>query len=143
MSVSATTPIDAFTHEAAVLPLATETLRFDPQEYHESEGVPVHMARQLAGVCTAWRAAVAKVGSDFLKRQTKIAIRTKSERLENVFAHFDSTLSMCPLKVPFGFHRPSPEAVRERRELLRWVNGRLRAMRVHVVVLKASLDECN
>ena len=135
--------VDPFTHEAAVLPLATEALTFDPEEYHESEGVPVHMARKLACVCTAWRAAVAKVGVDFVVSQTRLAIRTKSKRLENVFAYFYSTLSMYTPKVPFGFHRPSPEAVRERRELECWVNGRLRAMRLHVGVLKASLDECN
>ena len=125
----------------AVEPLLAAVLTFDRKEYHESEGVPVKEACRLAAVCTAWRTAVTVValgGRRFLKKQTHEALRVKTARMHDVRYYFESYFCNDGLPVPFGCYGPSTEAVRKRKELVGWVNDRLRAMRAHCRELKAS-----
>jgi len=99
----------------------------------------VKEACRLVAVCTAWRTAVVALGGRrFLKKQTHEALRVKTARMHDVRCYFQSYFCNDGLPVPFGCYGPSTEAVRKRKELVGWVNDRLRAMRAHCRELKAS-----
>ena len=106
-------------------PLCETVLTFDCNDYHESEGVPLQMARALSGVCTAWRAAVVAIGGvEFVQKQTHLALLTKWKRLNDSLEYFDQYFGFC--------------GVLERKRLGVWIDGRLQNMNAHCRELRAS-----
>ena len=111
-------------------PLCEAVLTFDCNNYHESEGVPLQLARTLSGVCTAWRAAVVAIGgAEFVQKQTQLAMLTKWKRLNDSLAYFDQY---------FGF-----SGVLERKRLGVWIDDRLQKMNAHCRELRASRKYLN
>ena len=83
-------------------PLCEAVLTFDCNNYHESEGVPLQLARTLSGVCTAWRAAVVAIGgAEFVQKQTQLAMLTSGSASTTAWRTLTSTLDSA------GFLRES------------------------------------
>lgn len=115
----------AFLRLDALEPLCEAVLKFDCKEYHESEGVPLQLARTLSGVCTAWRAAVVAIGgASFVREQTHLALLIKWKRLNDSLVYFDQYFGFC--------------GALERKRLGLWVNEKLWKMHVHCIELRTS-----
>lgn len=108
-------------------PLCEAVLTFDCNNYHESEGVPLQLARTLSGVCTAWRTAVVAIGgAAFVEEQTRLALRTKRARYVDSLAYFDQYLASC--------------GRREKQRLAVWIDRKIQDMKLHCKELRASRE---
>jgi hypothetical protein len=109
---------------------------FDADKYHESEGNVLADLASFARVCRVWCAAARELPLSFLAEQARKQRKVKQERFHDVHCYFDNYFSFVRPKIPFGCNRPDPKSVEEIKKTMSWVNGRMRAMRVHVETLK-------